>query len=232
MHNKNQKKKMETKTISFATRKGGSGKTTLTILTATALYHRSDYKILVIDNDHQLSLYGKYKREKGDNQNYDAIGFDWSHPRARERFVKLIIENEEKYDVVFIDTSGKLEGNDIYESMIASDIIIVPVVAAELDMFSSADFLQSIPAVIKKRKMLGFSTKVFGVPNLVDNTKEQGGIHEIEEIKESGIKLFENGVSRRVRYKRLSTIKQIVKPEKEDDEFNLYFNEFLTLCKL
>ena len=64
------------KVISFATQKGGSGKSTLSVLTATALHNRTGNKILVIDADPQQTIYGLNNREKTNGKSYEMIFFN------------------------------------------------------------------------------------------------------------------------------------------------------------
>ncbi|MBT31484.1 MAG: hypothetical protein CMO01_17650 [Thalassobius sp.] len=221
---------MSAKIIAFATQKGGSGKSTLLMLTAAAIHNRTDKKVLVIDCDPQKSVKDIYKHENS-NRSYDVISYNWSQPKPETNFQKTLAIAEKKYDLIFLDAPGKVEGKEVYFSILISDIVVVPVVASALDIKATINFLKTIPIVKEVKAKQGFDLKVYGVVNKKDNTVEHQRLTELNGI--GGLELFSSSLSNLVRYKRgISTVFDITEPENTEDEFNHYFKEFLHKCDI
>ncbi|MCS6832071.1 MAG: ParA family protein [Flammeovirgaceae bacterium] len=219
---------MSAKIISFANQKGGVGKSTLLLLTAAALHRRTNKKVLVIDCDPQKSIHDVYTQEGGNSEAFDVISFNWRQPKPEVNFDKTIALAEKKYDVIFLDIPGKLDGREIYFSILVSDIVIVPIVASALDIKATIDFLKTLPQIREIKEKEGFKLEVYGVINKKDQTYEHKRLKELTGI--GGLQLFYSPLSNLVRYKRnISTIYDIVDPQ-EDDEFNRYFEEFRAKC--
>ncbi len=215
------------KIISFATQKGGVGKSTLLMLTACAMHNRTDKKVLVIDCDPQKSVKEIYTQENNPNS-FDVITFDWKQPKPEVNFDKTIALAERKYDVIFLDIPGKIEGREVYFSILISDIVVVPIVASALDINATISFLASLPRIQELREKDGYKLDIFGVINKKDQTIEHSRLKELAGL--GGLELFYSPLSNLVRYRRhISTVFDIVDP-KEDDEFNRYFEEFRTKC--
>lgn len=219
------------KVISFATQKGGVGKSTLLMLTASAVHNRTKKKVLVIDCDPQRSVKEIYNHEKGNEHSYDVIAFNWKQPKPEVNFDKTIALAEKKYDIIFLDVPGRIEGKEIYFSILVSDIVVVPIVASVLDIKSTISFLQTLPKVKKLKEEQGYKFDVYGVVNKKDQTVEHMRLKEMAGI--GGLTFFYSPISNLVRYKRgISTVYDITDPTLVDDEFNQYFDEFMTKCVL
>lgn len=221
---------MTSRIISFANQKGGVGKSTLLMLTAAAMHNRTGKKVLVIDCDPQRSIKEVYAKE-GRKDAYDVIAFNWKQPKAEVNFDKTIALAESKYEVVFVDIPGRLEGREIYFSILISDVVIVPLVASTLDIASSVSFLKTLPQIRQIKQEKGFSLDIFGVINKRDQTLEHHRLTELEGI--GGMEFFQSGLSNLVRYRRnISTAADIADPSHSDDEFNHYFEEFRRRCRV
>lgn len=229
---------MSAKIISFMNRKGGVGKSTLLLLTAASLHHRTGKKILVIDADLQKSILGlrneEIESEPDAKSPFEIKGFSWAKNSPGDipllRFHKLIQEIEEKYDFVLVDTPGKMEGEEIPLIMTVSDYILVPIIASSFDIQSTIDFLEIIPPIRDEKAKEGFELKVLGVINKKDRSLEHKHLEALEGI--AGMELLQNHISNLVRYKRdKSTIYDLIDANEHADEFNLYFNELIDKIK-
>jgi chromosome partitioning protein len=218
--------------IPFMNQKGGVGKTTICTLTASALHSRTSFRILVIDADNQHSIH-KLREAEGD-KTFDIIPFywkkegDWDIPL--NRFRDLIEEKEEEYDIILIDSPGKLDGQEIPMILTVADFVIVPLVGSFDDIQSTIDYLKIVPPIAKIKEKKGFPLSVYGLVNMKDRTLEYEQLEELEGVH--GLEIFTANISRKARYKRKSTIKDIITAKDPADEFNQYFNEFLIKCKL
>ncbi|PWJ44971.1 ParA family protein [Sediminitomix flava] len=221
---------MSAKVISFATQKGGVGKSTLLMLIAAAVHNRTDLKVLVIDCDPQKSVKDIYSHENHQGS-YDVISFNWRQPKPEINFDKTLVLAEQKYDIIFLDIPGRIDGKEIYYSILVSDVVIVPIVASALDIKATLNFLQTLPKIRQIKERQGYSLDVFGVVNKKDQTIEHIRLKELAGI--GGLEFFYSPISNLVRYKRgISTVNDITDPTVRDDEFNRFFDEFMTKCIL
>jgi len=229
---------MSAKIISFMNRKGGVGKSTLLLLTAASLHHRTKKKVLVIDADLQTSILGlrreEMEMEQGQSSFFEIKGFSWAKKGPSDipllRFHKLIQEIEEKYDYVLVDTPGKMEGEEIPLIMTVSDFILVPIIASSFDIQSTIDFLEIIPPIRDEKAKEGYELKVLGVINKKDRSLEHKHLEALEGM--AGMELLHTHISNLVRYKRdKSTIYDLVDMNDIKDEYNKYYNELIDKIK-
>ena len=87
-----------TRIISFSTQKGGSGKSTLSVLTSTAIANRYGKKVLLIDGDPQQSVIDIYNRNK-ENTRYDVLYFNWT-TKSKNDYRNLLFEVGKKYHYI------------------------------------------------------------------------------------------------------------------------------------
>ena len=216
------------KIISFASQKGGVGKSTLLLMTASAVHNRTNKRVLVIDCDPQKSVKDIYAQENSD-KSFDVIFFNWKQPKPEINFDKTIALAESRYDVIFLDIPGRLDGKEIYFSILVSDSVIVPIVASALDLNSTIKFLQTLPKITAVKKQKGFELDIYGLINKKDNTVEQQALKQLSGI--GGLQLFYSPISNLVRYRRnISTWQDITDKTDSRDEFNKYFEEFQLKC--
>ena len=219
------------KIISFASQKGGVGKTTLLMLTAAAAHNRLKKSILVIDCDQQASVKHIHKKENSSNS-YSVTNFDWNQKNSLVNFKKIIAFSKLKYDLIFLDLPSKNERNEeIHNSMVISDIIIIPIVASSLDIFSTIHFLNELPTIVEIRRKKGLDLDIYGIINKKDTTKEYKELHLLKKLAGIGtLQLFYTPISMSVDYKRkISTVNEVVNP-RSHHEFNNYFDEFKAKC--
>lgn len=218
---------MSTKIIAFTTLKGGAGKSTLLMLTAAALKSRTDKKVLVIDSDPQLSVKQIHAQENHP-QAYDVFAFNWAQRNPQDYFEKVLALAKQKYEVILMDLPpGRIQDDPIYYSILAADVLMVPLVASALDLNATTRFLEFLPDFADERN--GRPLEVYGVINKQDQTVEYKSLTRLQGV--GGLELFYSPISYRVRYKRnVSTWRDIADPQDKDDEFNRYFDEFRAKC--
>ena len=220
------------KIIAFASQKGGVGKTTLLMLTASACHNRLKKKVLVIDCDQQASVKHIHRKENT-KKSYSVISFDWQKRGSQANFSRTIALAKAKHDLIFLDLPSKAQHNsEIYNALVISDIIIVPVIASSLDVHSTINFLNTLPQIVDIRNKSGLETKIYGIVNKKDSSQEYK-YRLLDRLEGVGkLKLFYSPISNVIDYRRrISTVKDFTNP-KNDSEFNSYFDEFTTKCLL
>ncbi len=143
--------------ITFAQQKGGSGKTTLTANVAAELAARGR-SVALLDSDPQGSLgrwfMTRYDREDGVRGDLtfstsSAWGIGYEAGKYRD-----------SHDFVLIDTPPKIDG-DLRPALKASDMIVVPVTASQVDLWATEGVLElaaregKLPFVVMNRARAG-----------------------------------------------------------------------------
>jgi chromosome partitioning protein len=127
--------------ITFATQKGGTGKTTLAIAFANYLSMISERKINVFDFDYQKSFYHKWKEDEELEipKLYDVeiIGEDEKQPFSDFETIINLKENDE---INLFDLAGTLD-EKYSDLLIYSDFIIIPFEYSDVSAKSTLVFI-------------------------------------------------------------------------------------------
>ncbi len=125
------------KILAFTNQKGGSGKTTLSANLAV-LWGNSQYKVAVIDADHQKSLtYWIEARKKyyGENDiGFDVLTYDSHNLRENIKNIKR------KYNFIIIDSPPSITFDTI-QIVKNADRVFVPMQPSPLDLMATIPFL-------------------------------------------------------------------------------------------
>lgn len=113
--------------ITFATQKGGTGKTTLAIAFANYVSSLTERKINVFDFDYQKSFYYKWKEDNSINEEpklYDVVVVD-NDEQTIFSDVSQIVDLKEQSDINIFDLAGTLDLR--YKDILTySDLIVIP----------------------------------------------------------------------------------------------------------
>ena len=153
--------KKEPTFIAFSTQKGGAGKTTLTVLTASYLYYVRGYDVVVVDCDFpQFSIKDMRERDMKSiesneyllRQTYElmkrtgkpAYPIVESHPGKAVETVKPFLEMETPPDFIFFDLAGTIDNLGVIETIATMDYIFCPVTADNVVLRSSIMFASQL----------------------------------------------------------------------------------------
>ncbi len=217
--------------ISFVNRKGGVGKSTMTILFSSALATWTDLKVLVVDTDSQATV-AKMSEEEADALNFDVVpfNFDESHTPIRD-FLRLIEKKSREYDVILIDTQGSFSDGQATNTILSvSEICIIPIQATKPAVQSTMTTLVSLPEIAEARSEEGKPFLALGIINQKTRTNEHKIIKDLD--GQFGMKVLKNALSNLVRYHREMSLAKPICEKGEDDEFVYLFNELLKEIRL
>ena len=109
--------------IIIGNQKGGSGKSTLTMMLANFLSKVKNCTVTVIDMDYQQSISQKYEKAKilENQEPYEVIAASLEDYPAMET---TIIENPD--DIVLIDLPGKLDDDGLIGVFKSANLVICP----------------------------------------------------------------------------------------------------------
>ncbi|AOO85166.1 chromosome partitioning protein (plasmid) [Bosea vaviloviae] len=185
--------------FAVATPKGGSGKTTMSILLAGELAQQG-YAIGLIDADPQGSAYQWHASSKA--RGHDPTGIDIVHATTEAAVLKRLNELDER-DAVIIDTPGFADTR-ITETAFRADLVILP---CKVSMFDASQIVRTVGFMKKRAAEMGVSEPVYRVvineyDSLDRNTvpiREVLGYFDGE-----GVKLCQNALYRRVTYRTMT----------------------------
>lgn len=218
--------------ISVANRKGGVGKSIVTILLAVALARHKKKKVLILDCDSQGSIAEMYENEKElmGEEYQPAIEVEDITARKVQTFLKRFGSD---YDIIFIDiprmTDNKKD-NATVMLLYNCDSILMPVVGSEVDVLSSVDFLRIVEEAAEFKEEVGEELKYYGFIN----RRNQRKTNELAEIamKEQGLKMFKNSLSDLKIYTLPSFYTSIMETAEGQRRFENFFYEFCRKFKL
>jgi len=122
--------------ISTANPKGGSGKSTTTLVLATTLA-ASGATVCIIDADPNQNIYD-WKHSGSPNTNVHVVG-----DVKEDDIIQIIEDNASKYQFVFVDLEGTASLL-VSRSIAFSDFVIVPVQASAMDVRQAAKAIRAI----------------------------------------------------------------------------------------
>jgi len=162
------------KILSVANSKGGVGKSTTTIILASAIAKHKKKKVLIIDTDSQESVINWLVVEKQDYDEEDQPLV--TVVRESPNHVRLFLDKYgEDYDLIFIDiprmTNSMNESANV-QLLYLCDSILIPVLGSRLDVLSTQKFYSIIKDAAAKRKELGFPFKAYAFLNRENNLKD------------------------------------------------------------
>jgi chromosome partitioning protein len=210
--------------ISFVNEKGGVGKTTLVTNVAACLSSRN-YKVCLVDTDKQQASTTWYNnREK-----QDIFISSCTEPKALSKHIGQL---QEQYDVVLVDGRPHID-EMLDRTMLASDMVVIPVKPSLYDFRSFENFFDRFEQVRKLKEMS--NGKLLGFV-LFNEYKDRNLLsRELKEaIEDYDIVKLETRISPREAYKQ--TPKGGIgvteySDEKAKDEINRLCNELEAAIK-
>lgn len=154
------------KIISIANQKGGVGKSTVTILLATALAKIKKKKVLILDTDSQGSVTEWLATERTlfDGQE-PLVEVEHFESQQVERWLKRFADD---YDYVFIDiprmTNFKKDTATL-ALLYMCDAVLIPVIGSTLDVLSTRTFVAYMQEAKEFREKLDFPFTYLGFIN-------------------------------------------------------------------
>ncbi|SES78779.1 ParA family protein [Prevotella sp. kh1p2] len=184
------------KYVAFSTQKGGAGKTTLTVLTASYLQYVKGYNVGIIDCDFpQYSIHDMRKRELDAavrNDYYKVQTFELLKRMKRNFYpvecclpvnaiptAKTLSRDYGDLDFLFFDFPGTVNNKDVIDTIARMDYIFTPITADRVVMESSITFA----TVINEQLILSGKSHIkalYLLWNMVDG-REKTSLYEIYE---------------------------------------------------
>ena len=210
--------KTKTKYVAFSTQKGGAGKTTLTVLTASWLHYVKGYNVAVIDCDYpQYSIARMRERDlqvATDDPHYKALAYQQftrldkkmypvvkSLPEKALETAKALYEKG-RYDFIFLDMPGTINKDGVIQTLAVMDYIFSPISADRVVMESTLVFATRLTDTLittGKSQIKGLNL----IWNMVDG-RESTELYEVYEqiIAELGLSVLKTSLPDSKRFRR------------------------------
>ncbi len=153
--------------MAFATQKGGVGKTTFTVLTASYLHYTKGYNVLVVDCDYpQHSIHWLRQREVetvSSNKGLKSLAFEQFTELNKKAYTILktstqsaptlvaehLRQSDKLPDIVLFDIPGTVNTTGMHRLLMLLDVFVVPISADRVILESSLNFAKAISEMIK-----------------------------------------------------------------------------------
>lgn len=214
---------MACKIVCFGNTKGGVGKSSLSVFTA-AEAARNGKRVMLVDADPQKSS----ALWRASRQADDIVCMSITEATLHKDVPKLA----EGFDLVVIDAGGR-DSATFRSAVLAADILIIPVLPSQFDIYATEDTLQ----IYKDAQVYRDDTQAYFVLNqLLVNTKiSRDAESAVEDMtKKWGILPLNSQLHARVAFKECLEFGQGVteyEPEgKAADEMRMLYREIMKLA--
>ena len=144
--------------IAFSTQKGGAGKTTFTVLTASYLHYLRGYNVLVVDCDYPQFSIEKMRDRDVELMNTNQALYDLAEVQfsrlnkptypilsslpddAIDVVKEYLSQSEEVVDFVFFDLPGTFNSEGVIATLSNVDYVFTPISADKISLESTVSF--------------------------------------------------------------------------------------------
>ena len=222
--------------VTVTNRKGGVGKSTLSILLATAFAVDKGKRVLLLDVDVQQTVketrdyetigLQQYYQEQGEDSPPPPYEVEVIEPRMLQMYLKAQAPN---YDIIFIDmpriTDDSQESATI-QNITLCDSVLVPVKPARFDALSTRKFISILKEIKDFKDAHGFPFKFHGVIN--DCTQHETGELESKSLENFGLEVLSSRIRHSKFFATPSTYFSFSADRTKKAKFEPFFKEF---CK-
>ena len=210
----------EPKFIAFSTQKGGAGKTTLTVLTASYLHYVKGLNIGIVDCDFpQFSISDMRSRDEENIKESEALAKQCGelYKRIGKRAYPVVESRPEQaievaaammkkqdFDIIFFDLPGTLNNNGAVNTIAHMDYVFCPITADRAVAQSSLTFARLFNDKLITTGKANIKGLYF-IWNMVD-AREKTPLYEVYEriIHEMGLSALQTEIPDSKRFRRES----------------------------
>lgn len=179
--------------ISIANRKGGVGKSTVTMLLAGVLAEERAARVLVLDTDEQQSISDSVKADAQLHGSAAALYSVEACPPGD--VIDRLGGLQARYDVIFIDaprvTESKTDVN-LGRILAVCDAVLVPVLGSTMDVLSTIPFVRMLEDIADFKRKNGLPFEYAGFINRANARKENRDAMEV--LEKNGLPFMQNAI--------------------------------------
>lgn len=218
--------------ISVAHRKGGIGKTSVTLHLATALAVKKKQRVLVFDTDSQHSAREYRQHEQAHVYEGEAPPYPIEAVQPKYLYDD-IRHNFDKFDVIFIDVPRLTESagdSQLTTALNFCDSVLIPIVAGELEALSTSKFVKLIEGIAENKRSKGLDFAYFGFLNKRNQRRENA--EAVEFMESLNVPMFKNSLADVKALSRPYTYETVLDGAEGKRRFEPFFKEFVKKFEL
>lgn len=220
-----------TRIISVAHRKGGVGKTTVSILLATALATEGKKKVLYLDCDNQRSAVDYHAAEaRNYGEEEPPYTIEYLAPRYLYDHLRLYAPN---YDIVFVDMprmTDDTQDSATVQLLTICDSLLLPIVAGQFDALSTNDFLKVVQEIAEYKNEKNIPFTYYGFLNRRNQRKDNE--RAVQFMQGIGLPMFKESLGDLKIFTTPSTYESMLSSAEGKKRFEAFYKEFLNLYKI
>lgn len=227
----------------FGNQKGGVGKSLCTTIAAVALGKDPfNLKVAVVDLDDQKTIFSLREVDKEayltDTPPPFTV-FNWTLQDLETKIGEL----DKNYEVVFLDTAGKLDARvdvlqqEISRALMFADYLFIPFVAGFGNLAATFQYMRFVQSIQKARQLSQRQLKFFGFINQFRNRSRVNDflVEDIKTIQQSyPLPMMRQSLRDYSAFKEADTFHSFYQPLSNDAaklNFVEWANEFIELIK-
>lgn len=221
----------KTRVVCVANRKGGTGKSTLTMFLAAEMATTLKWKVVVLDCDEQKSVANLAEME--------AAMYPDREPLVEVRAMSPVFVRDfltafgSNYHAVFIDVPRITESKTdaaLGQILTMCDCVLVPVLGSTMDAMATRDFLRLVSEIAEYKHGHGIPFHFFGVLNRFTARKDNE--HAMAYLSEAGLPMFDAVLNDLKVFAAPSVYFPVTATAEGERRFRPFFDEFCKRYKI
>mgnify|MGYP001792427464 CR=1 FL=1 len=224
--------------VAFGNQKGGVGKSTVLTLVANALAQAPfDIRLCVVDTDPQRSLV--------EARSFDTAGVEAPYPvlgMSVETLQERIYELDQDYDLVLLDTAGRLDNSipieqqQITRALMFADYLFIPFRAGSFNLEASMEYLKMADALQKLRSDKKRPLQYIGFLNFYRDRSKSNAflVSEVAHLEAQGVRFMNCRLRHYSLFEEIDTLTSyynVNTTNKAKLNFTVWLNEFFKTIK-
>jgi len=221
--------------IAVTSRKGGAGKSTISMLLATSFAVSKGKKVLLIDCDNQKTVWETRQLEA---RTIEASGTESAPPYEIEALPTtylqpLLQSRADNYDIIFIDMpriTDDSENSAAIQTLTFCDSVLVPILPGRADSMSAQKFIHILHKIEEHKRNNGFPFQFCGFMNKA--SRYRSGENESQYMEQLGLPMCKHVLNDLKIFLSPSTYDCFLQEKQKEERFGPFFHEFVTTFNL
>lgn len=224
-----------TRVIAVTSRKGGAGKSTVSMLLATSFAVSKKKKVLLVDCDNQKTAWETRQLETTAVENSETpISPPYEIEAIPPTYLQPLLQAKaNNYDIIFIDMpriTDDSENSAAVQTLTFCDSVLVPILPGRADAMSAKKFIEILGKIAEYKKQHDFPFQYYGFMNKASRYRK--GENETNYMEQLGLPMFDHVLNDLKIFLSPSTYDCFLQESRKKGRYQPFFNEFKKSFKL